>query len=306
MDEGHLCNLRIEELCRCPIQFQPVRKETVEYYMLRDSIRDVGIITPILVRIKDGRYEVVCGNHRLECAKDLRLPVVPCLVREIPDEEIPRLQVIENANRIQPRTVDYIRRLQKMIHTGESDINTLAYRIHRHPDWVRKLLSLNHLCSQAKTYLDAGALPIKIGIELARLPVGKQEELLPLLSDLTSTEALEICREVVRGSRISYQEMKRRSGDVRPHYRKNFQEVVNESVEPRYAASVLSRAGIDLNNPIEVWKSCIKWVIQMDEQTYNERRARRERSIQQTQELKGNYEHCTSNVDKPPCNQNED
>ena len=262
-----------KQLCRCPIQLRTVRKETVEYLMLRDSIKDVGILQPLLVRPEN---EVVLGSHRLEIATDLHLETVPCIIRSLSDAQVRQLQVIENSNRIETRPVEYYRRLQKMVHCQEMTVEELASLIHKHPDWVRKLLRLNYLCPEAKKLLDNGKLSCILGIELANLPIDRQGQLLSLHSEYPATEYLELLRAEARNIRAG-----RKHGRVQqkvglgPTFRQ-FRKVKDEYLTPTEKAVVLTRR--NASTASDGWDACIEWILSCDERTMAEREARRERA----------------------------
>lgn len=276
MESGQLLNLRITELRRCPIQLRPVRKETVDYYMLRDSIRDVGILQPVLVRPVETWYEVVAGNNRFECACDLRLEEIPCVVRNLTDHEVLRIQVVENSNRILTNPIDYVRRLQKIVHSGDMSIEELAFAIHRHPDWVRNLLSLNCLSESWKARLDSREISATLGIELAKLPIQRQDSFLQLGAELPANEFLEAVRACVREMRTGKAaERQSNNESVRPILRK-WRTITDEYLNNTNAATVLMRANAE--TALDGWNAAVEWFLSMDEPTVAERVARRERA----------------------------
>jgi len=63
---------------------------------LKASIREKGVLQPILVRPKNGGYEVVAGERRLRAAQSLGLEEIPALVKDVSDEEALVLALIEN------------------------------------------------------------------------------------------------------------------------------------------------------------------------------------------------------------------
>jgi len=66
---------------------------------LADSIRQVGLIEPIIVRPTDDYYEVVVGERRYRAAQQAGLETVPCIVRRYSDDEVMELNLIENIHR---------------------------------------------------------------------------------------------------------------------------------------------------------------------------------------------------------------
>jgi ParB family chromosome partitioning protein len=66
---------------------------------LADSIREVGLLEPIIVRPSDGEYEVVVGERRYRASQQAGLDKVPAIVREYTDDEVMRLNLVENVQR---------------------------------------------------------------------------------------------------------------------------------------------------------------------------------------------------------------
>lgn len=67
---------------------------------LADSIREHGILQPILVRPLDsGSYQIVAGERRWRAARMLGLDEVPVIIKEIPDAEAMKIAIIENLQR---------------------------------------------------------------------------------------------------------------------------------------------------------------------------------------------------------------
>ena len=70
-----------------------------ELAQLADSIRDNGILQPLVVRERNGSYQIVAGERRYQAAKRAGLNEVPVVVREVSDEEVLQLALIENLQR---------------------------------------------------------------------------------------------------------------------------------------------------------------------------------------------------------------
>ncbi|MBX6394656.1 MAG: ParB/RepB/Spo0J family partition protein, partial [Alicyclobacillaceae bacterium] len=62
---------------------------------LSQTIRTHGMIQPIVVRQKGGRYELIAGERRLRAAKRLGLTTVPAIVREMSDSQAATMALIE-------------------------------------------------------------------------------------------------------------------------------------------------------------------------------------------------------------------
>lgn len=77
-----------------------VRKNVGDISELVDSIRQVGILEPLIVRpVAEDRYEIVVGNRRFNAAKVAGLERIPCLVKEMTDDEAIIASLTENIQR---------------------------------------------------------------------------------------------------------------------------------------------------------------------------------------------------------------
>jgi len=87
-----------DQIVPCPLQ---PRKEFEEDSLqeLADSIRSRGIMQPLVVRERDGRFELIAGERRWRAAKLAGLSEVPALVRSVTDVEALELALIENLQR---------------------------------------------------------------------------------------------------------------------------------------------------------------------------------------------------------------
>ena len=66
---------------------------------LTDSIKQNGVLQPILVRKKGNKYEIVAGERRYQASKRAGLTEIPVVIREISDDEVFKLALIENLQR---------------------------------------------------------------------------------------------------------------------------------------------------------------------------------------------------------------
>ncbi|MBN2399303.1 MAG: ParB/RepB/Spo0J family partition protein [Candidatus Aminicenantes bacterium] len=89
-------NIPIEKLIAN--QLQP-RKDMGDLSELAKSIREKGIIEPVIVRPKDGHYEIIAGERRFRAAQEAGMSEIPCIEHDIPDNEALELSIVENIQR---------------------------------------------------------------------------------------------------------------------------------------------------------------------------------------------------------------
>jgi ParB family chromosome partitioning protein len=75
------------------------RKDVGDLTELSESIKEKGIIEPVLVRPKNGQFEIVAGERRYRAAKLAGLKEIPCIEYDVPDNEALELSIIENIQR---------------------------------------------------------------------------------------------------------------------------------------------------------------------------------------------------------------
>jgi len=74
--------------------------DEVELAHLAASIREHGVLQPLVVRPRGDRYQVVAGERRLRAARAAGLEEVPAVIRDVPDEQMLELALVENLQRL--------------------------------------------------------------------------------------------------------------------------------------------------------------------------------------------------------------
>ena len=98
MTEEKVVKLNIDLLLSNP--YQPRKKfDENSIKELALSIREYGILNPILVRPKNDKYEIIAGERRTRAAKLLNMHEIPAIVKQIDDEKMAEIALIENLQR---------------------------------------------------------------------------------------------------------------------------------------------------------------------------------------------------------------
>ena len=110
--EAQEVKLRLVE----PNRNQP-RKEfdEAELQELADSILRYGVIQPLLVREKDGHYEIIAGERRWRAAQLAGMKEIPVIIRDYTDQEAAEISLIENIQREDLNPVEEARAYQQLI-----------------------------------------------------------------------------------------------------------------------------------------------------------------------------------------------
>lgn len=152
------------ELQKLPIEFlhpgkyQP-RKDMSEEALeeLASSIRAQGVIQPIVVRpIAHNSYEIIAGERRWRAAQIAKLDIVPCLIKEVPDEAAVAIALIENIQREDLNAMEEAVALERLLNEFELTHQQVADAVGKSRTTVTNLLRLNNLNEDVKRLLEHG------------------------------------------------------------------------------------------------------------------------------------------------------
>jgi ParB family chromosome partitioning protein len=154
-----------------PGKYQPrTRMDEAALAELAESIREQGILQPILVRpVGEGRYEIIAGERRWRASRLAGLAQVPVLIRTIPDESALAMALIENIQRENLNPLEEAQGLQRLIDEFGLTHQQAADAVGRSRPAASNLLRLLQLKSPVRALLMAGKLDM--GHARALLPV---------------------------------------------------------------------------------------------------------------------------------------
>ena len=96
--QGYIPDVPVDDIKQNP--YQPRISINPESLVeLSDSIREHGIIEPLIVTRRGDRYELIAGERRWRAAKMAKVPTVPVIVKEVTPQQVLELALIENIQR---------------------------------------------------------------------------------------------------------------------------------------------------------------------------------------------------------------
>lgn len=167
---------------------------------LSDSIKQNGVLQPILVRKKGDKYEIVAGERRYQASKLAGLKEIPAIVRDIDDAEVFQLALIENLQRSDLTPIEEARGYRQLLDTKGLTQEGLAKILSKSRSAIANTLRLMDLPQEIQDMMEGGqitagharailAVPSEEGrIKLAQkvvaenLTVRQTENLAPLFS----------------------------------------------------------------------------------------------------------------------------
>ena len=125
---------------------------------LAQSIRTSGIIQPLLVRPRGGLFELVAGERRWRAAQLAGLPRIPAIIREIPDDKLLELALIENIQRQELNPIEEANAYKRLIESLNLTQEEVAQRVGRDRTFVTNYLRILKLPSEIQELLETEKL----------------------------------------------------------------------------------------------------------------------------------------------------
>lgn len=191
--------LSISEIVRNPNQPRKIFDED-KLAELADSIKQNGVLQPILVRRKGQKYEIVAGERRYQASKLAGLKEIPAVVREIDDDKVFQLALIENLQRSDLSPIEEAKGYKQLLTSRSLTQEELAKILSKSRSAIANTLRLMDLPVEVQHMMEQGlltagharailAVPSEEGrIKLAKkvvtesLTVRQTENLAPLFS----------------------------------------------------------------------------------------------------------------------------
>ena len=173
--------ISLKKIFHSPLQpRQEINEE--ELKSLISSIKDNGVLQPVLVRRADDGYELVYGHRRFEAAKRANLTEIPAVIRRLSDREVLEIAIIENVQRedLNPiEEADAYYRLNTEFNLTQEEI---AERIGKARSTVTNKMRLLSLPDKVKNALRKGK--ITEGHARALLALGNSDKILEELKNI--------------------------------------------------------------------------------------------------------------------------
>jgi len=137
----------IDEIDPNPNQPRQVMGDLSE---LMASIAEKGIIEPIIVRQRGGRFQIVAGERRYQAAVQVGLREVPIVIREVDDNEIIEIALIENIQRKDLTPFEEAEALHSLATRCSYTHEDMARRLGKSRTSITESLSLNNMPDEVK------------------------------------------------------------------------------------------------------------------------------------------------------------
>ena len=142
-----------------PNPFQP--RENFDKRRLDElvsSIREKGVLQPVIVRFRDGDYELIAGERRLRAAKEIGMEEVPVIVKDVSDVDVLELSLIENIQREELNPIEEAKAFQRLIDEFEFTQEEVAKAVGKERATISNTIRLLGLPKRAQEMVSIGEL----------------------------------------------------------------------------------------------------------------------------------------------------
>jgi ParB family chromosome partitioning protein len=162
-----------------PNPYQPrTQVDEAALVELTSSIEASGLLQPVVVRPRNGKYELIAGERRLRAVQRLGWTKIPAVVRDVDDPTLLTLALIENLQRDGLTAIDEAAGYQRLGDEFKLPQTEIARRVGRNRSTIANLLRLLKLPDEVKTLVHERKL--SEGHARALLSVSNESELIPL------------------------------------------------------------------------------------------------------------------------------
>ncbi|HAC2140140.1 TPA_asm: ParB/RepB/Spo0J family partition protein [Listeria monocytogenes] len=211
-NEETVQNIAIKEIKPNPYQPRKIF-DAKAINELRDSIKIHGVLQPIILRNTDKGYEIVVGERRYRAAKEAKLKEIPAVVRDLTEEEMMELSVIENLQREDLSPLEEAESYQFLMKKLSLTQAKLAERVGKSRPYIANFVRLLTLPEEVQVMLRDGSLSaghgrVLLGLKLKKniIPTAKKAVAQGLtvrqLEDVVNSLNENVSRETIKPARV--------------------------------------------------------------------------------------------------------
>ena len=222
-------NIPLNKITPNPYQPRHSFKEA-ELAELSESIKENGIIQPIIVRRKENKYELIAGERRLRASQMAGLKEIPAIVKEINDEQMLQIAIVENVQREDLNPIDEARGYQMLIDNFKMKHNQVAQMVGKSRSHISNMMRILELSAKIQQYIEKGL--ISFGHAKVLLSLNNQKRM--QYAEMIVSRGLSV-RELEMASKQKTMEKKKKKTNKFAYIEDNLSKALNRKAELRYS-----------------------------------------------------------------------
>lgn len=204
--ESDIVEIPLTEIRSNP--YQP-RKEFDEKSLIEfaESIKEHGVIQPIIVKKSIKGYEIIAGERRTRASKMAGKETIPAIIRELSDQDMMEIALVENIQREDLNPIEEAEAFSKIIETNNLTQEEAARKFGKSRSYITNILGLLSLPAKTKKYVQEGKITMGHARVLSKLSDPEQIDALAnqIIEDGLSVREIEKITsntEVVKKNKI--------------------------------------------------------------------------------------------------------
>jgi len=163
---------------------------------LMESVAEKGVIEPLIVRQRGGRYQIIAGERRYHAAVQVGLREVPVVVREVDDIEVMELALVENLQRKDLTAFEEAEALHQLAQKCDYTHEDMARKLGKSRTAITESLSLNNMPDEVRN--------------LCRLAdISSKSTLLQIVRQADPKKMLALVERLVSGGNVTRQDVRK-------------------------------------------------------------------------------------------------
>jgi ParB family chromosome partitioning protein len=155
--QGEIQHVALDKIVRNPAQPR-TQFDPTTIHELATSIRERGVLQPVLLRPSGGAFQIVAGERRFLAAREAELETIPAIVRQFTDREALLIALIENVQRENLNPMDEARAYYRLAMEYGLPHEEIGQRVGRDRSTVSNILRFNNLPTEIQTFLETGSI----------------------------------------------------------------------------------------------------------------------------------------------------
>lgn len=179
--ERRMAYIPVGDIRESQAALRKVNRTSEKYLQLVDSIRNVGVLKPILVHETADKdtgktvYGLSDGLHRFYASQDAGLKEIPCHIVPLEESEVLATQIMANVHVIETKRAEYATSLIRLLATHPTwTTSDLCAMLNKSPLWVTNILSLTNLEQPYQDLVNENKINVVNAYALAKLPAEEQ------------------------------------------------------------------------------------------------------------------------------------
>lgn len=156
---------------------------------LAESIKEHGIVQPIIVKKSIKGYELVAGERRTKASRIAGLKTIPAIIKNFNDQEMMEIALIENIQRENLNPIEEAMAYDNILKSSNMTQDELAKKFGKSRSYITNILGLLKLPETTKKYVEENKLTMSHARALSKL---EDEEQIDRLADKIITEGLNV------------------------------------------------------------------------------------------------------------------